>query len=185
MATMIGHHYSAGDRLLPALVLSLVLHALLFFPWRWPTAARPPAPLEVSLPPLSAAPALATLPRPEPLPTEAEGGGAPTIPQQAVPLAPTLRTPKPRPLTGQALSAALAALTQEEFYPRAAIEQGLEGRVVLLLSLDAAGRVRGVTVAASSGHLLLDDAAVRAASRIGALPLSAGEALLPVEFRLE
>lgn len=107
------------------------------------------------------------------------------MPQQAVPPAPTFYAPQPRLLRGRALSAALAALAQEEFYPRAAIEQGLEGRVVLLLSLGEAGRVTGVAVAASSGHLLLDDAAVRAASRIGALPLPAGQALLPVEFRLE
>ncbi|MCX8018187.1 MAG: energy transducer TonB, partial [Rhodocyclaceae bacterium] len=103
----------------------------------------------------------------------------------AVQRAPTFAGAKPRPLSGRPLAIALAALTKEEFYPRAAIEQGWEGRVVLLLSLDDGGRVRGIEVAGSSGYPLLDDAALRAATRIGALPLGPGQALLPVEFRLE
>jgi protein TonB len=83
------------------------------------------------------------------------------------------------------LQSALAALTREEFYPREAIERGLEGRVVLLLTLDEAGRVSRIEVASSSGHALLDDAARKAAARITRLPADRRQVLLPVEFRLE
>jgi len=114
----------------------------------------------------------------------------PPLPQPpaAAPPAPSLRPqlPKPpKPLSGRALDTALAALTREEFYPRAAIARGLEGRVVLLLTLDAGGAVTAIEVAGSSGHLLLDDAALKAATRIGRLPGGRRQALLPVEFRLE
>jgi protein TonB len=88
-------------------------------------------------------------------------------------------------LTGRALNTALAALTREEFYPREAIARGLEGRVVLLLTLDTAGTVTAFEVASSSGHPMLDGAALKAAMRIGSLPGGRLQVLLPVEFRLE
>jgi protein TonB len=56
---------------------------------------------------------------------------------------------------------------------------------VLLLTLSETGRVVGVEVAGSSGHAILDAAAVKAAGRIGVLPSGGRQALLPVEFRLE
>ncbi|NWG30007.1 MAG: TonB family protein [Rhodocyclaceae bacterium] len=160
-----------------ALLASLALHALILAPFAgWLSSARAPAPapLAVRLPPLARAEALAT---------EAE---EPAMRPRAVPPAPTLapREP-PRPLRGRALQSALAALSREEFYPREAIRQGLEGRVVLLLTLDEAGRVERIEVASSSGHALLDDAARRAAARIDRLPAGRRQALLPVEFRLE
>jgi protein TonB len=94
-------------------------------------------------------------------------------------------TAKPRELKGRALDSAMAALTREEFYPREAIERGWEGRVVLLLTLDDESRVRGIEVASSSGHPILDGAALIAATRITALPGGRRQVLLPVEFRLE
>jgi protein TonB len=48
-------------------------------------------------------------------------------------------------------------------YPEAARKQGLEGVVVLLLSIDATGHVDRVEISESSGHTLLDEAAVQAA----------------------
>ncbi|MEW6164445.1 MAG: energy transducer TonB [Pseudomonadota bacterium] len=121
---------------------------------------------------MQTAPELATQPEPEPAPP-------------AVERPPAAGASAPRELRGQALHSALAALAREEFYPRAAIERGLEGRVVLLLTLDAAGRVVGAEVADSSGHPLLDVAARAAATRIGRLPVGRRQALLPVEFRLD
>ena len=54
-----------------------------------------------------------------------------------------------------------------------------------MLFLDEAGNAIAARVEASSGHKLLDDAAVRAARTLKALPASAPrEALVPVRFRL-
>lgn len=159
-----------------ALAASLAMHFAVLLPAQWwlPRTADPLSPLAVRLPPLEAAGALAT--QPEML----------EKPADAVPPAPTFRpAEKPRELKGRALDSAMAALTREEFYPRQAIERGWEGRVVLLLALDAAGRVTAIEVASSSGHAILDDAALRAATRITVLPGGRRQVLLPVEFRIE
>ena len=56
---------------------------------------------------------------------------------------------------------------------------------MMKLFLDAPGNVIAARLESSSGHALLDDAAVRAARTLRALPDSAPrEALLPVRFRL-
>jgi len=163
-----------------ALLASLALHALAL----WPLAARRvplpvPAVLAVRLPE----------PRPEP------DVAPPALPAAVAPERRTLpaaeetpvpdETPPPQALQGRALARAMSVLASEEFYPRAAIERGLEGRVVLLLKLDAGGRVVDVEVADSSGHALLDAAARQAARRIGTLPPGRRAVLLPVEFRLD
>ncbi len=159
-----------------ALAASLALHLAVLLPVGWwqrkvPAPSQPP--LAVVLLPPEAAREIATQPeRMQPS-------------ENAIPPAPTFQQAVPKPLTGRALNAAMAALTREEFYPRAAIARGLEGRVVLLLTLDAAGTVTSMEVASSSGHPLLDGAAVKAAMRIGSLPGGQRQALLPVEFRLE
>lgn len=75
-------------------------------------------------------------------------------------------------------------------YPADAIVRGLEGTVMLRLTIDASGRVADVEVVESSGHAELDEAAVEAvrkwrgepARRNGRPVLS--EQLLPVYFRL-
>lgn len=159
-----------------ALAASFALHLAVLLPAEWwlPREPAPLLPLAVRLPPPEAARELAT--QPEML----------DKPSDAVPPAPSLSPPdKPRELKGRALDSAMAALTREEFYPREAIERGWEGRVVLLLTLDGEGRIRGIEVASSSGHPILDGAALKAATRITALPGGRRQVLLPVEFRLE
>jgi protein TonB len=47
-------------------------------------------------------------------------------------------------------------------YPKDAEDQGLEGRVTLLVSVTKVGAVSGVSVKTSTGHDVLDRAAVRA-----------------------
>lgn len=160
-----------------ALAASLAVHLAVLLPADWWLPQRPTPdlpPLAVLLPPPEAARELAT--QPEMLEKLSD----------AVPSAPSLSPPdKPRELKGRALDSALTALTREEFYPREAIQHEIEGRVVLLLTLDAGGRVTGIEVASSSGHAILDDAALKAATRITALPGGRRQVLLPVEFRLE
>ena len=98
--------------------------------------------------------------------------------------------PKPRPpaerLAGETLERTLGQLSQTLLYPPEAVRRGLEGEVVVMLELDAAGRIVGASVASGSGHAILDEAALRAARQLGALGPSVGgkAVLLPVRFRL-
>jgi len=166
---------SPGVRLGLAFATSIALHFAVLLPVDWPPPRAPQPTLTVSLP------AFATRP-------EAEAEPAPPPEQFAAPPAPSIPPPPPPPpkeLRGRALDTAMAALTREEFYPREAIARGLEGRVVLLLTFDAAGRLAILEIASSSGHPILDNAALTAAQRIGTLPGVRRQVLLPVEFRLE
>jgi protein TonB len=108
-------------------------------------------------------------------------------PPRAAPAA-KAATPRPRPerLAGDALDRTLGELSQTLLYPPEAVRRGLEGEVVVLLELDAAGRIVAASVASGSGHAILDEAAVAATRRLGALgPALGGKAiLLPVRFRL-
>ncbi len=88
-------------------------------------------------------------------------------------------------LKGDAARKAGEQIARELFYPPEAIERGLEGEAVVLLFLDEAGNAIAARIESSSGHALLDQAAVKAARTIRSLPGSAPrEALLPVRFRL-
>ena len=88
-------------------------------------------------------------------------------------------------LEGEAALRAVEQLRRELPYPPEAIERGLQGEALVLLFLDASGNAIAARLEASSGHALLDDAAVRAARTLRSLPDSAPrEVLFPVRFRL-
>jgi len=88
-------------------------------------------------------------------------------------------------LAGDAARRATEQIARELFYPPEAIERGLEGEALVLLFLDESGNAIAARIEASSGHAILDAAAVRAARTLKSLPSSAPrEALLPVRFRL-
>lgn len=153
-----------------ALLLSLALHAAAIVAPIW-LMARLPAPnvgIEARLipapPPAAAAEAVST-----------DAGDSTANPQP--PLA-------PRSLQGSSLRRAQAALSEHLFYPPEAVAQGLEGEVILLLVLAEGGKLVSATVARSSGHTLLDQAALDAARRIDALPGNPRQTLFPVRFRL-
>ena len=77
-------------------------------------------------------------------------------------------------------------LSHHMYYPPEAIDQGLEGEVRLLLRLNDEGRLLSVSVAASSGFPILDQAALAAARAMGQIPeVGVKELLLPVVFRLQ
>ncbi len=114
------------------------------------------------------------------------------LPQRA---APPPERPLPSqgqgPIQAEPLSAAQRAETLERLsevllYPPEALRRGLEGEVILLVELGEDGRIVDASVASSSGHALLDQAALEAVGRLGALgPASAGKAiLLPVRFKI-
>ncbi len=173
-----------------ALAVSLVLHAALFAAGMQITAPIKPA--------LQAAQTALTVSLREPLvvpdvPKAAPAPPRPMLPQEqqrnasANAAVSTVRTrmAAPQPLQGDAATKATEQLRRELFYPLEAIERGLQGDAVVLLFLDGAGTVIAARLEASSGHALLDEAAVRAARSLRGLPANAPrEALLPVRFRL-
>lgn len=173
------------SRLNIALALSLLLHGALLLPGalKQRTAATPPAVL------------LATLrlpPRPEPA---AEAllkntlDDAPTAkPAKApeLPAAPEKPTEKPRHSIKREVKTAQKKIAQHLYYPAAAIAQGIEGEVRLLVTLNGDGSVADVSLAAGSGHAILDNAAIKAAYAAGKLGDGGSrELVLPVIFRLQ
>lgn len=75
-------------------------------------------------------------------------------------------------------------------YPVAAQKRGLEGKVILKVHVLASGQPDSVTVAKSSGHPLLDEAALKAVTqwafapaRRGATPID-GWVQVPLNFRI-
>jgi protein TonB len=76
-------------------------------------------------------------------------------------------------------------------YPQLARQRGLEGVAMLLLQVGADGRVLQAKLLESSGHAILDDAALAAARGWRLTPASAdgvavaGALRVPLRFRLE
>lgn len=121
-----------------------------------------------------------------PLPKESQpNASAAPISIPARPAGQSPRSDRPLGLSGAAARAAHSQISRALLYPREAVEQGLEGQATVLIFLDPSGNVIAARLEASSGHTLLDDAAVNAARTLRDLPGSAPrEALLPVRFRL-
>ena len=183
-----------------ALTLSLVLHALLLAAGGWPVGpvqravAAPEAPLDVMLQPrqaLAGPPQRLVLDE-SPPPVVRPQARARTVAAPAAAVSQATNASRSKyvmdsaaSLAGEAARQANAQLALELLYPPEAIARGLEGQALVLLFLDDSGNAIGARLEVSSGHPLLDDAAVRAAKTLRALPASAPrEALLPVRFRL-
>jgi len=62
------------------------------------------------------------------------------------------------------------AVRKRRSYPRAAKLAGLEGRAVVRIVLNAKGGIVAIELASSSGHAILDRAALEAARSVGTLP---------------
>ncbi len=163
-------------------LLSLIAHLALLLAMTWRSDAPAPSPLK--------APIKATL-RDTPVALSTLGDTKTSAPKNSATPNPTpLPLPRatpsvPKHLQGASLRRAQAMLSKHLFYPPLAVTQGLEGEVVLLLTLDAGGQIRSLAIAKSSGHALLDDAALDAVRHIGALPGNPPQTLLPVTFRLQ
>ena len=115
-------------------------------------------------------------------------------PSSPTPPPPPKRPPPPRP---QASSAAPKTWTQAvgeqlrkldaagQFYPAEAIARGLQGDALVLLVIDENGNVVATRIEQSSGHPILDEAALRAARTLKSLPADAPQqSILPIRFRL-
>jgi protein TonB len=157
-----------------ALLLSLILHVAVFVAPAWLAgqALAPKVPtIEARLVPLPEARTMA-----DAVSTETSTAEPDTV-------APHPAT-RPQRLQGGALRRAQTALSRHLFYPPEAIARGLEGEVILLLTLTESGQLAKAEIARSSGHALLDQAALAAAQQLGALPGNTRQTLFPVNFRL-
>jgi protein TonB len=186
----------------PAVALSIALHALALSFGLQPLNIRAPTPpaselkVHISERPKPAAPEAPaprlTLPEPQ-KDAIATPPIAAVIPvaQPSARLAPPDDTQQGKPapaiahLSGDAARKAAEQLSRELPYPAEAIERGWQGEALVLLFLDNSGNAIAARLESSSGHAILDEAALRAARQLRALPDSAPrEALLPVRFRL-
>ena len=158
-----------------ALLLSLTLHAALIVAPTWLEVKQRPAPaasIEAKL-----------LPRPGPV-AMAEAVSTEASTTDTATTSRSIAAP-PGTLAGSSLRRAQAALSKHLFYPPEAVALGLEGEVILLLILSDSGQLVSAAIARSSGHAMLDQAALDAAQHIGALPGNPRQTLFPVSFRLQ
>lgn len=176
-------------RLTLAFALSLAVHGAALLPdflKRLPAAPpKPPLQAMLRLPP-------APEPRPvEPLlknTLDEEVAPKEVEPPPPPPPKPVEPAPKPVPKNTQKRDIQIAQrkLSEQQFYPPEAIARNIEGEVRLIIKLAENGTVDDVAIAASSGHAILDNAAIRAAYAMGSLTgVTSRELILPVVFRLE
>jgi periplasmic protein TonB len=151
-----------------------------------PMAVTPPPPTPSRRPARPIAPATprqATPTKPATVqPTENPPAAAPSPPtaeqMAAIPIVP------PRPVSA-------AAGNRKPDYPAAAQRRQLEGRVVLRINVSASGIAEAVAVAASSGHPVLDQAALDAVRTWRFNPATRGGVAVPgivdvpIQFRFE
>jgi protein TonB len=142
------------------------------------------AKLAPQIPPTPAAPPPPELILPEPPKPEAA-----TPPKKP----PPVEKPKPdeKPASSaktwdQAIAQQLKKLNdRQQYYPQEAIARGLQGEVLVLVIIDENGNITAARVEESSGHKILDEAALRNVRSIRSLPADAPrEAVLPLRFRL-
>ena len=178
-------------RLILALALSFALHGAVLVPdlvKRLPTTPpRPALQAMLRMPPTPEPPRAESLLKntldEEVAPKEVE---PPPPPKPVEPA----RKPEPKPVPKNTqkrdIQIAQRKLSEQQFYPPEAVAQNIEGEVRLIIKLSDRGEVLDVNVAASSGHAILDNAAIRAAYAMGALTgVTSRELILPVIFRLE
>lgn len=171
-------------RLTFAFALSLALHGGLLLAdalKRLPAAPPPPA-LQATLrlppEPPAAEPLLKNTLDDEETPKPVK---APTIPP-----APEKPAVKARAENRRDVLAAQKKISKNVFYPPEAVARGIEGEVRLIVTLGEDGSIADVNIAASSGHPILDNAAIKAAYATGKLSgANSRELLLPVIFRLQ
>ena len=106
--------------------------------------------------------------RPLPEPTEVEP------PRPEPPAAETAPAPAAAPRQAKVDAPPRPRRAIRPDYPAEARRRGIEGETVLELTVDAAGRVSFAEVAVSSGHPVLDAAAVRAVKAAEFVPAKAG-----------
>lgn len=172
-------------RLALALIVSLLFHLLPFIselvtprPAPLPPSPLPALTAELRPPPLPAAPPLM-------LPEEPTEKAAKPKPLQAAPK-PAAMSGKPRSWEDEVSKQFRKQAEQGLYYPAEAIAQGLQGEVLVLMIIGGNGQVSAARIEQSSGHRLLDEAALHAVRSLRSLPADAPhQALLPVRFSIK
>ena len=175
-------------RLIIAFALSLAFHGSLLLPElikRLPVAPpRPALQASLRLPPMPSP----VLQPAEPLlkDTIAQDDAIPVEEPPPPPPSPTPAKQSTKDTLKRDVQIARKKLSKTQFYPPEAIAQNIEGDVRLIIKLSDTGAVDDVIVASSSGHAILDNAAIKAAYAMGKLTgVTSRELILPVIFRLE
>ena len=176
------------SRLIIAFALSLAFHGSLLLPElikRLPVAPpRPALQASLRLPPMPSP----VLQPAEPLlkDTIAQDDAIPVEEPPPPPPSPTPAKQSTKDTLKRDVQIARKKLSKTQFYPPEAIAQNIEGDVRLIIKLSDSGSVDDVIVASSSGHAILDNAAIKAAYAMGKLTgVTSRELILPVIFRLE
>ncbi|WP_309476979.1 energy transducer TonB [Trinickia acidisoli] len=135
------------------------------------------------------APVTAPAATPAPAPAAASTQPAP-VASASPPAPPVTPAPAPEPVVSPPIGNAAYLHNPPPHYPQAAQEEGWEGRVVLRVHVDAGGHPVGVELHASSGHDMLDKAALTAVrqwmfvpAKRGTVPVD-GWVDVPLDFRL-
>lgn len=108
--------------------------------------------------------------------------------------APAVSTPTPAPVVEEKITAPVAGAdylhNPAPEYPEAAQERGLEGKVLLKVHVLPDGKPDNIVVARSSGHQILDDAAIKTVHKWSFVPAKRGETpiagyvTVPITFNL-
>ncbi len=157
---------------------------------REPTRQTTPRPPRPAVPHASAAPA----PLPSSLPVQNTPPTQSAPASSSAPAAPSAASaapaPPPEPAVAPPIGNAAYLNNPPPRYPQSAQEEGWEGRTVLRVHVDALGHPIGVQMHASSGHDVLDKAALAAVrqwtfvpAKRGATPID-GWVDVPLDFRL-
>ena len=125
-------------------------------------------------------------------PVAAKPNRPPTQPQRPIPSrrpTPAIRKIEAVAVGSDAVTPARPLVNRPPFYPTEAVRRGIEGKLVLKLTISASGAVSRVEVAESSGYRMLDDAAVAAVREWKFIPAQRGgqpvswTARQPIRFR--
>ncbi len=178
----------AGAKRAPAVVASAVPITISLAPPKVepppppPAMPEPPAPRPKAVAPRVAAPRQAPAPAPAQAPlvaadTPLVAASADTVQVARAPV--DVPTPPAAPKAEEAVTEpkgyAGYLRNPAPDYPPAAQKRGLEGKVVLKVHVLASGQPDTVTIATSSGHQILDDAALKAVTQWAFAPARRGQ----------
>ena len=177
-----------NNRLAIFLALSVVLHAILVF---LPHQVRHFKPKKAALAVQIVVPPPPAMPQVEWIVPESESPKPTESPKKAEKSKANNESPSKNSLIPKTWKEAIFEKIEAQksaglFYPKAAILQGLEGTAEVMIFLDAEGKVLAARLEATSGHAILDEAALKVARALKTLPRGAPtEIVLPIVFRLE
>lgn len=140
-----------------------------------PVEAAPPAEPPADAPPAEEPPAVEDPPQGETLPAPVpeaipEPDPAPEVAPQPTPAPHEVTPPSDADIRNDYLRRFNAQVERHKQYPKQARRMGRQGRVVMMIQLDADGTLINLQIVQSSGHLALDTAATQAVTDAAPFP---------------